>query len=155
MPNSSRPHGLQPTRLLCPWDFPGKDAGVGCHFLPKHCFNATPQLLIYCFSLHSVNRHSDGKLRRCLEHSVCGALLSDTLSYEYLLPSSPWTFSFMSSTQGAFWTKICVSPQSVLIACYFHYGFHFPSSLYMCESLTGCWKLWLSPCWVLDVFVSL
>ena len=28
-----RPHGLQPTRLLCPGDFPGKDPGVGCHFL--------------------------------------------------------------------------------------------------------------------------
>ena len=33
MPNSLRPHGLQPTRLHCPWDFPGKDTGVGCHFL--------------------------------------------------------------------------------------------------------------------------
>ena len=31
--DSSRPHGLQPTRLLCPWDFPGKSAGVGCHRL--------------------------------------------------------------------------------------------------------------------------
>ena len=31
MPNSLRPHGLQPTRLLCPWDFPGKDTGMGCH----------------------------------------------------------------------------------------------------------------------------
>ena len=31
--NSSWPHGLQPTRLLCPWDFPGKSAGVGCHCL--------------------------------------------------------------------------------------------------------------------------
>ena len=28
-----RPHGLQPTRLLCPWDFPGKSTGVGCHCL--------------------------------------------------------------------------------------------------------------------------
>ena len=26
-----RPHGLQPTRLLCPWDFPGKSTGVGYH----------------------------------------------------------------------------------------------------------------------------
>ena len=33
MPYSLQPHGLQPTRLLCPWDFPGKDMGVGCHFL--------------------------------------------------------------------------------------------------------------------------
>ena len=31
--DSSRPHGLQPTRLLCPWDFPGKSTGVGCHCL--------------------------------------------------------------------------------------------------------------------------
>ena len=30
---SLRPHGLQPTRLLCPWDFPGKSTGVECHFL--------------------------------------------------------------------------------------------------------------------------
>ena len=28
-----RPHGLQPTRLLRPWDFPGKSTGVGCHHL--------------------------------------------------------------------------------------------------------------------------
>jgi len=27
------PHGLQPTRLLCPWSFPGKSTGVDCHFL--------------------------------------------------------------------------------------------------------------------------
>ena len=27
------PHGPQPARLLCPWDFPGKNTGVGCHFL--------------------------------------------------------------------------------------------------------------------------
>ena len=31
--DSSRPHGLQPTRLLHPWDFPGKGTGVGCHCL--------------------------------------------------------------------------------------------------------------------------
>ena len=31
--DSSRPHGLQPTRLLCPWDFPGKSTGLGCHCL--------------------------------------------------------------------------------------------------------------------------
>ena len=30
--NSSRPHGLQPTRLLRPWDFPDKSTGVGCHW---------------------------------------------------------------------------------------------------------------------------
>ena len=30
---SVRPHRRQPTRLPCPWDSPGKNTGVGCHFL--------------------------------------------------------------------------------------------------------------------------
>ena len=30
---TARPHGLQPTRLLRPRDFPGKSTGVGCHCL--------------------------------------------------------------------------------------------------------------------------
>ena len=34
--DSSRPHGLQPTRLLRPWDFPGKSTGVGCHCLLRY-----------------------------------------------------------------------------------------------------------------------
>ena len=34
-----RPHGLQPTRLLHPWDSPGKNTGVSCHFLLQ-CMHA-------------------------------------------------------------------------------------------------------------------
>ena len=43
--DSSRPHGLQPTRLLRPWDFPGKSTGVGCH-CPLHwplCYSLNTQ----------------------------------------------------------------------------------------------------------------
>ena len=28
-----QPHRQEPTKLLCPWDSPGKNTGVGCHFL--------------------------------------------------------------------------------------------------------------------------
>ena len=38
MSDSLRPHGLYPTRLLCPWDFLGKNTGVGCHFLLQKIF---------------------------------------------------------------------------------------------------------------------
>ena len=33
MSNSVRPQRRQPTRFPCPWDSPGKNTGVGCHFL--------------------------------------------------------------------------------------------------------------------------
>ena len=33
MSDSVRPHRQQPTRLLCPWDSPGKNTEVGCCFL--------------------------------------------------------------------------------------------------------------------------
>ena len=33
-------HELRPTKLLCPWDFPGKNTGVGCHFLLQGIFPA-------------------------------------------------------------------------------------------------------------------
>ena len=34
--NSVRPHRRQPTRLPHPWDSPGKNTGVDCHFLLQH-----------------------------------------------------------------------------------------------------------------------
>ena len=33
MSDSVRPYRRQPTRLPRPWDSPGKNTGVGCHFL--------------------------------------------------------------------------------------------------------------------------
>ena len=45
---SLRPHGLQPARLLYPLDFPGKNTGVGCHFVLQGIFptqGLNPRLL--------------------------------------------------------------------------------------------------------------
>ena len=36
--NSLRPHGLQPTRLLCPWNFPRQNTGMGCNSLLQGIF---------------------------------------------------------------------------------------------------------------------
>ena len=38
MSDSLQPFGLQPARLLCPRDFPGKNTGVGCYFLLQGIF---------------------------------------------------------------------------------------------------------------------
>ena len=51
-------HGLWPSRLLCPWDSPGKNTGVGCYSLLQGIFptqGLNPGLLhrrqiLYCLS---------------------------------------------------------------------------------------------------------
>ena len=37
-PTFLQSHRLQPTRFLCPWDFPDKNTGMGCHFLLQGIF---------------------------------------------------------------------------------------------------------------------
>ena len=41
-------HGLKPARVLCPWNFPGMNTGVGCHFLLQHN-NICPFISLYTF----------------------------------------------------------------------------------------------------------
>ena len=49
---SVRPHGLQPTRLLRAWDFPGKSTRVGCHCLLRWKHEEHYQTTVF---LHSNN----------------------------------------------------------------------------------------------------
>ena len=48
MYESLGPYGLQPARLICPWNVPGKNTGVGCSFLLQGIFptqGSNPYLL--------------------------------------------------------------------------------------------------------------
>ena len=81
MPSSFVTHGLYPTRLLCPWNFPGKNTGAGCCFLLQgifltqgsnlglpHCRQILPRWrqILYCLSHQGspifffVFKHCDG-----------------------------------------------------------------------------------------------
>ena len=58
MSDSMQSHGLQPTKLLCPWDFPGKNTGVGCHFFLQEIFptqGLTPGLPHYRQTLYPLS----------------------------------------------------------------------------------------------------
>ena len=59
------PHGLQPTRLLCPWEFPGKSTGVGCHCLLRHRYDAKWKKLDskHYIQYESIHRSSEAKLK--------------------------------------------------------------------------------------------
>ena len=50
MSNSLRPYRLQPARLLCSWNSPGKNTRMGCHFLLQGIFptQGLTLCLLYC-----------------------------------------------------------------------------------------------------------
>jgi len=52
---SVQDYGLQLARLLCPWDFPGKNARVGCHSLLQGIF-LTQGLNLHLLHLTSTGR---------------------------------------------------------------------------------------------------
>ena len=102
--SSLLPHGLQPTRLLCPWDSPSKNTGVGCHFLLQgifltqgsnpHLLHLLPwQILYHCVNQEPlrhikffISRVYSYKLQRCgsgssvsLPHSASSLILINCL----------------------------------------------------------------------------
>ena len=93
VPDSLRPHGLQSSRLLCPWDFPGKDTGVGCHFLLQGIFQTqglNPSLLhcrqilywlSYKGSLVRVYSMAKGKIKKV--PSVCWTYIKLTKKFHF------------------------------------------------------------------------
>ena len=61
------PHGLQPARLLCPWGFPGKKTGAGCHLLLQEIFptqGSNPRLLRW--QVDSLPLSHQGSPKDCL-----------------------------------------------------------------------------------------
>ena len=116
MSDSSQPHGLQPSRLLCPWNSPGKKAGVGRHALlqgifltqgphkaPPNGFSSSSNFLR---ALHTVFRSCCPVLK---SYQQCTKLLVSLLSHQYLL-FSDFIFIFNLSVSGLLLWGVGFSP---------------------------------------------
>ena len=60
VPNSLLSHRLQPTRLLCPWDFSGKNTRVGRHFLLQGIFPNQESNQVSCIAADSLPSEAPG-----------------------------------------------------------------------------------------------
>ena len=97
MPGSLGPHGLQPIRLLCPWDFPGKDTGVGCHFLLQGIFptqGSNPGLL-HCRRLLYRLSYKGSPIHKYIHTHSCSVLV---LTQSCLSLCDPVDCSLLSSS---------------------------------------------------------
>ena len=104
MSDSLPPHGLQPTRLLCPRDFPGKSPGVGCHWLlPFISSSACMSIPVSQFiprphQLVSLNYFLYVWLHFCFANrSICTIFLDSTYKL-YYTKSFSFRFTLLSMT---------------------------------------------------------
>ena len=63
---------MEPIRLLCPWDFPGKNTGAGCHFLLQGIFLTQGlNLCLLHWQVDSSTTEPPGKPQNILLLSKC------------------------------------------------------------------------------------
>ena len=72
------PHGLEPARLLCPWNSPSKDTRVGCHALLQGISQPRDQTQVSCIVGWIFTIGPAGKPHLCLS---CAKNLSKNLTY--------------------------------------------------------------------------
>ena len=81
MPDSVWPHRWQTTRLHGPWDFPGKNTGVGCHFyLPLPAYKLHERMNKDCFiNCYNKRTESNGSAFAfdCVGHNKLWKILQE------------------------------------------------------------------------------
>ena len=83
--HSVQPHGLQPVRLLCPWDSPCKNTGVGCHAFLQGIFptqGSNPGLLQCRWILYHLSHQESPE-----SESVSCLVMCDSLRPHRLQPT--------------------------------------------------------------------
>ena len=95
------PHGLQASRLLHPWDFPGKSTGVGCHCLLYPYLSFNMALLMNFSTLYGIV-----EVLKLVTNCWCLCLIF------YLILESSYQYMVSPETKGStcvdvsYWTKV-------------------------------------------------
>ena len=126
MSDSVQPQRRQPSRLPCPWDSPGKNTGVGCHFLLQ-CMKVksesevtqwcqTPSDPLDCSppgsSVHGI---CQARVLECIAHSKCSVprqkiVIKGLISYTIIILC-------LSNGNGDLGRKFTSSDSSTSLPC--------------------------------------
>ena len=116
MSDSVQPHRRQPTGLPCPWDSPGKNTGVGCHFL----------LLLSHFVSLCAPKH----LKRIFVPTDSSCPQTSLFDYTYAIGEgngTPLQYSCLENLMdgGAWWAAVHGVAESWTQLSNFPFTFHF------------------------------
>ena len=117
MSDSVQPHRWQPTRLPHPWDSPGKNTGVGCHFLLQ-CMKVKSESEV-AQSFLTLSDPMDCSLPRSSVHGIFqarvlewGAIAFSNIAY-YILAISKCLYFFINSVLFLYFI-ICLKIKTAL-----------------------------------------
>ena len=114
MSNPVRPHGQQPTRLLCPWDSPGKNIGVGCYSLLQ-CKRVKSESEV-AQSCPTLQDPMDCSLPGSSVHGIFQARVLELVAITF--PS--YTVSLRKKNPTITFTKKCIFTRRMLYESAFH-----------------------------------
>ena len=125
--DSSQPHGLQPTRLLHPWDFPSKSTGVGCHCLLRYMYICIYKYIhIYLVYLYIYIRwkYMD-KYRNVIVQFLVVLIISFPCANIYIFPMDVynWNDDNKSTDKISFFVLFLLS---CLVVFFFFFNAHSP-----------------------------
>ena len=113
--DSLQPLGLLPARLLCPWNFPGKNFGMGCHFLLQGIFliqGLNPHLLhllpqhAYSLPLHHCKMFKSSQLITSIIIQFINVSLSLEIIWSHFDKQRPLTTMHIYPIMAIFATEV-------------------------------------------------
>ena len=126
--SSLQRYGLQPSSLLCAWDFPGKNTGVGCHFLLPGIIptqELKPRLLCLPLEGGFFTNESPGKSKVTICAVLCCAQLLSCVRFfaqQRLQPARvlfPWGYSSQE-----YWIGLLCPPHVAIYILVNIFNFH-------------------------------
>src|SRR5574337_898016 len=131
MSDSVQPHRWKPTRLPCPWDSPGKNTGVGCHFLLQ-CVKVKSESEV-AQSCPTLSDPMDYSLPGSSVHGIFQAKVLEWGAIAFSNTALTYSFSYlepvccsMSSSNCCFLTCIQISQEAGQVVLYSHLLKNFP-----------------------------
>ena len=114
-----RPHRRQPTRLPHPWDSPGKNTGVGCHFLLQ-CLKVKSEREVAqsCLTLSDLMDYSlpGSSIHGIFQARVLAWItFSSKFNHHVYLDSSE---TFVSDPVLLLWPLVCTLPLKTVASCH-------------------------------------
>ena len=114
------PHGLLPARLLCPWNFPGKNTGVGCHFFSRESSPPRDWTWVSCIAGRFFTNWVTRKSHKIEYNDTCKKKKKkNTLGQNEVYSRNPRLVQYLKVIQGTSlvvqWLRLCVLMQEAWV----------------------------------------